>query len=133
MEKDYYIYVTKEDVLDKGYDLSKALKVDHSGDINLTINHFLDEIAEIIYTKILDGCKDMPKAKFICQDEYYKNTIANMQLSQAVYVLDNGNVLAVADDTGMIDVSKLKSNANALSDYCNAVLNTLPLRYLGLA
>lgn len=94
--------------------------------------HFLDEIASIIYTKILDLTKDRDKAILICTDYYFKDQLALLQLEQAIYVLENGNVLAISDDSGQIDVQRLKSNNNALADVVRAELEAMPIRYIGI-
>lgn len=133
MNKPYKVYITEDDLYEeKGYSLNIALMKDHTGDIEQTKKHFLDEIASIIYTKILDITKDRDKASLICKDDYFKEQIAYLQLEQAVYVLENGNVLSVCDDSGQIDVSRLKSNSNALSDVVRAELEAMPIRYLGI-
>lgn len=133
MTKPYKVYITEEDLLqEKGYSLNTSLRFDQSGDIELTKTHFLEEVASIIYTKILDITKDRAKAILICNDDYFKEQIEYLQLEQAVYVLENGNILAVCDDSGQIDVAKLKSNANALSDLVRVELENMPIRYLGI-
>ncbi len=133
MTKPYKVYITEEDLLqEKGYSLNTSLRFDQSGDIELTKKHFLEEVASIIYTKILDITKNRAKAILICNDDYFKEQIEYLQLEQAVYVLENGNILSVCDDSGQIDVAKLKSNANALSDIVRVELENMPIRYLGI-
>ena len=133
MTKPYTVYITEDDLLqEKGYSLNASLRVDQTGDIELTKTHFLEEIASIIYTKILDLTKDREKAILICNDEYFKEQIEFLQIEQAVYVLENGNILSVCDDSGQIDVTKLKSNQNALSDVVRVELENMPIRYLGI-
>lgn len=133
MTKPYTVYITEDDLLqEKGYSLNASLRVDQTGDIELTKTHFLEEVASIIYTKILDLTKDREKAILICNDEYFKEQIEFLQIEQAVYVLENGNILSVCDDSGQIDVTKLKSNQNALSDVVRVELENMPIRYLGI-
>lgn len=133
MNKPYKVYITEDDLYEeKGYSLNIALKKDHTGDIEQTKKHFLDEIASIIYTKILDLTKDRDKAILICTDYYFKDQLALLQLEQAIYVLENGNVLAISDDSGQIDVQRLKSNNNALADVVRAELEAMPIRYIGI-
>ncbi len=133
MTKPYKVYITEDDLLqEKGYSLNSSLRLDQTGDIELTKTHFLEEVASIIYTKILDLTKDREKAILICNDEYFQEQIEFMQLEQAVYVLENGNILSVCDDSGQIDVAKLKSNQNALSDVVRVELENMPIRYLGI-
>lgn len=133
MNKPYKVYITEDDLYEeKGYSLNITLKKDHTGDIEQTKKHFLDEIASIIYTKILDLTKDRDKAILICTDDYFKDQLALLQLEQAIYVLENGNVLAISDDSGQIDVQRLKSNNNALADVVRAELEAMPIRYIGI-
>lgn len=90
MTKPYKVYITEEDLLqEKGYSLNTSLRFDQSGDIELTKKHFLEEVASIIYTKILDITKNRAKAILICNDDYFKEQIEYLQLEQAVYVLDS--------------------------------------------
>ncbi len=133
MNKPYNVYITEEDLLEqKGYSLNTSLRLDHTGDVEYTKIHFLDEIALIIYTKLLDITKDREAAKLVCTDEYFKELITFLQLEQAVYVLENGNVLAVCDDSGQIDIAKLKSNKNALADVVRAELENLLIHNIAI-
>lgn len=133
MIKPYNVYITEDDLFEeKGYSLNIALKKDHTGDIEQTKKHFLDEIASMIYSKILQITNNRDKAKLICTDDYFKDQLALMQLEQAVYVLENGNILSVADDSGQIDIARLKSNQNALADLVVRELEAMPIRYIGI-
>ncbi len=133
MTKPYNVYITEDDLFEeKGYSLNIALKKDHTGDIEQTKKHFLDEIASMIYSKILQITNNRDKAKLICTDDYFKDQLALMQLEQAVYVLENGNILSVADDSGQIDIARLKTNQNALADLVVRELESMPIRYIGI-
>lgn len=133
MAKPYNVYITEDDLFEeKGYSLNIALKKDHTGDIEQTKKHFLDEIASMIYSKILQITNNRDKAKLICTDDYFKDQLALMQLEQAVYVLENGNILSVADDSGQIDIARLKTNQNALADLVVRELESMPIRYIGI-
>ena len=53
MEYPYKVYITKEDVLKRGYDLTQTLSVDDQGHIDATIDSFLEEVASTIYNLVL--------------------------------------------------------------------------------
>lgn len=108
MELPYKNYITSDDLFKlKGYQLSTCLLEDNSGNIQETINHFLNEIASSIYYYVLTQCCNREAAKLICTDEAYEDLIAHCQLEQAVYVLENGNLLAVVSDD-LINVNELR-------------------------
>ena len=133
MTKPYKVYITEDDLYEeKGYSLNTSLRVDHTGDIEQTKKHFLDEIASIIYTKIVDITKNSDRAELICTDPYFETKLARLQLEQAVYVLENGNIYSVADDSGQIDMTRLKADSNALSSLVEKELEAMPIRYLGM-
>lgn len=133
MEKPYNVYITEDDLFEeKGYNLNTALRLDHTGDIESTKKHFLDEIASIIYSKILEITMNREEAKLICTDEAFKEQLTLMQLEQAVYVLENGNIYSVGDDSGQVDVTRLKADNNALSKIVEEELEAMPIRYLGI-
>ena len=98
MEYPYKVYITKEDVLKRGYDLTQTLSVDDQGHIDATIDSFLEEVASTIYNLVLTKVSDPTIAKYICTLESYQNDIAICQLEQAVYLLENGNLLSTSGE-----------------------------------
>lgn len=120
MELPYNVYITKEDVLSRGYNLETVLKYDDQGTIDLTIKAFLEEVADAIYNLVLETISNLDMtsylfdttdeefAKYICTSEDYQNTIAYAQLNQAIYILDNGNLLATAGEGTQFNIEDLR-------------------------
>lgn len=122
MELPYKSYITEADLLSlKGYKLSQILKIDHSGNSTQTVEHWLLEIASIVYNCVLEICNRQDYAEYICTNEEYKNVIARCQLEQAVYVIENGNLLSISGQGETMDLKEMRK----IRAYAPLMLNEL--------
>lgn len=118
----YKSYITADDILKyKGYRLDKVLATDHSGSTNETIEHFLLEVASVVYNCVLETCNRQEMAEFICTSEDFENLIARCQLEQAVYILENSNLLSMANLKEGADIKEIRK----VRSYSPLMLNEL--------
>ncbi len=116
----YNVYITEDDVLSRGYNLSNILHQDDQGTIENTIRAFLEEVGDTIYNLVLETISnldiisylldttDEEFAKYICTSEDYESTIAYAQLVQALYILENGNLLATTGEGTQFTIEDLR-------------------------
>lgn len=113
MELPYKIYITEDDILQKGYSLSKRLKIDDQGHIEATINAFLDEVALSIYNLLLEKINPIFDVDIICTCDEAKDDLTFCQLQQAIYLFENGNLLAnsgYGNNNQLVDINQLRGN-----------------------
>ena len=108
MDLPYNVYITEEDVLSRGYSLRDSLYVDDQGYIDQTIDAFLTEVSGTIYNLVLDIVHDTGIASAICRSVDYANDIAYAQFEQAIYILENGNLLATSGEGTSLTIEDIR-------------------------
>lgn len=132
MDLPYNVYITEEDVLKRGYSLKDSLALDDQGEISKTVDAFLTEVASSVYNLILDLTKDTGIATAICQSVNYSNDIAYAQLEQAIYILENGNLLATSGEGTQLTLEDIRGQKAYSAIAYNHLKSTLKYLFGGI-
>lgn len=127
----YQSFITREDILENGgYDINKLL-IDDRENIEQVADGFLKEIAKMIYTLISlhKGALFAKEVYAECLvDEALKETIKLAQYHQAIYIFENGDLMATNGINGnnIIALSEIRGlrsySQNAIDELMNAGL-----------
>lgn len=132
MDLPYNVYITEEDVLKRGYSLKDSLALDDQGEISKTVDAFLTEVASSVYNLVLDLTKDTGIATAICKSVNYSNDIAYAQLEQAIYILENGNLLATSGEGTQLTLEDIRGQKAYSAIAYNHLKNTLKYLFGGI-
>lgn len=132
MDLPYNVYITEEDVLKRGYSLKDSLALDDQGEISKTVDAFLTEVASSVYNLVLDLTKDTGITTAICQSVNYSNDIAYAQLEQAIYILENGNLLATSGEGTQLTLEDIRGQKAYSAIAYNHLKNTLKYLFGGI-